>query len=244
MTPDLLYAAAAVLAGYLVLGIIGFGSALVMVPLLAWVWPLPQVVVLALLLDIPASILFGGLNRREVDFVALRRLLPGMAVGSAAGLALQGALPPQWPLFGLGVYIAGVGLRALLRRSAARPTGAGGGAVAGFSAGLIELMFATAGPVVLAWLHRRLGSVYAVRATTPVAMAVCAGIAVAVLSVQGTLADRQLWLRWAAFLCIAAAGVALGHRLARYIPPAFLARVVSAMLVASGLSLLARSLAA
>ena len=38
--PDVL-ALLAVLAGYTVLGLTGFGSALVIVPLLAWHWPLP-----------------------------------------------------------------------------------------------------------------------------------------------------------------------------------------------------------
>ena len=52
---DWLYPAIVLGLGYLVLGITGFGSALVTVPLLAWIWPLPEVVVLAILLDIPAS---------------------------------------------------------------------------------------------------------------------------------------------------------------------------------------------
>lgn len=46
----LLYPAAVVLAGYVVLGITGFGSALVIVPLQARHWPLAEVVTLTLLL--------------------------------------------------------------------------------------------------------------------------------------------------------------------------------------------------
>ena len=40
---EMLYPAAVVLLGYVVLGITGFGSALVIVPLLAWRWPLTEV---------------------------------------------------------------------------------------------------------------------------------------------------------------------------------------------------------
>lgn len=76
-----------VLAGYLVLGLTGFGSALVIVPLLAWHWPLPEVVVLTLLLDLPASLMHSGLNWRQVQWAELRRLLPGMVVGTAIGLS-------------------------------------------------------------------------------------------------------------------------------------------------------------
>lgn len=57
-----LYPASVLLAAYAVMGITGFGSALVAVPLLAWIWPLPEVVALVILLDVPASMLHGGLN--------------------------------------------------------------------------------------------------------------------------------------------------------------------------------------
>ncbi|CCJ51135.1 putative exported protein [Bordetella parapertussis Bpp5] len=88
---DLLFPACAVLLGYVVLGITGFGSALVVVPLLAWRWPLPEVVALTLLLDVMASLLLGGLNLRQVDFAELRRLLPGMVAGALAGCQLAPA---------------------------------------------------------------------------------------------------------------------------------------------------------
>ena len=52
---DVALALAAVLVGYVVLGLSGFGSALVIVPLLAWRWPLTLVVPLVLLLDAPAA---------------------------------------------------------------------------------------------------------------------------------------------------------------------------------------------
>lgn len=100
---DWLYPAIVLGLGYLVLGITGFGSALVTVPLLAWIWPLPEVVVLAILLDIPASILHGGLNFRQVRWNALTAMLPGMAVGSVVGLWLLGQLDKRWPLFVLGI---------------------------------------------------------------------------------------------------------------------------------------------
>jgi len=243
VTPELFYACLVVLGGYLVLGVIGFGSALVIVPLLSWVWPLTEVVLLVLLLDIPASVLFGWLNLKHVDFGEIGRLLPGMVVGSLLGLWLQGSVAPQWPLLGLGVYIAAVGIRALAHAGRRAPVAdRRWRAAAGVGAGFIEVMFATAGPVVLAWLQRRLESVHAVRATTPTAMVVCAAAAVGVISMRGALADGQLWLRWLGFLAISGIGVALGNRLARYFPVELLARLVCAMLVASGALLAFRSL--
>jgi hypothetical protein len=107
------YPAMVILTGYLVLGITGFGSALVTVPLLAWKWPLPEVVALAILLDVPASMLHGGLNFRQVRWRDMLGMLPGMAAGSLVGLWLLGQLDKRWPLFILGVYIAVVRFRAL-----------------------------------------------------------------------------------------------------------------------------------
>lgn len=243
MTPDLVYASIVVLTGYLILGVTGFGSSLFIVPLLSWQWPLPHVVALALLLDIPASVMFGGLNFKQVDFGELLHLLPGMAVGSVAGFALQGSLDPRWPVLALGLYIAGVGVRAFLRSRPHRQTGTRWRPVAGFAAGFIEVMFATAGPVVLAWLQRRLSDVHAVRATTPATIVVCATTAVATIALHGTMGDPQLWTRWAGFLVLAIVGVAAGNHLARSIPAQVLAKLVCGMLVASGVSLAIRAIA-
>ena len=106
--------------GYTVLGLTGFGSALVIVPLLAWRWPLPEVVALTLLMDVPASMFHSGLNWRQVQWVELIRLLPGLVVGSLLGLWLTHEVHSNWPLLVLGVYVALVGLNALRQPSAAR----------------------------------------------------------------------------------------------------------------------------
>ena len=83
---ELAWSLPVVALGYLVLGITGFGSALVMVPLLAWRWPLSEVVPLVLLTDVVASALMGRLNWREVRWDVLMQLLPGMVLGALAGL--------------------------------------------------------------------------------------------------------------------------------------------------------------
>jgi len=118
---EMLPALLAVAAGYSVLGLTGFGSALVIVPLLAWQWPLPEVVALTLMLDLPASLMHSGLNWRQVRWSELRRLLPGMVIGTVLGLWLTHHLSSRWPLLALGVYVAGVGVRALRAGASHRP---------------------------------------------------------------------------------------------------------------------------
>lgn len=153
---DLLYPVAVLLLAYTIMGITGFGSALVAVPLLTWFWPLPEVVALMILLDVPASAIHGGLNFKMVQWRALRQMLPGMAAGTCVGWWLLGQLDKQWPLFFLGVYITLVGLRSL-RKASGQEGGSSPMAFHGMSAlvGVIEVMFATAGPVVIAVLQKK-----------------------------------------------------------------------------------------
>ena len=140
---DMLPALIAVIAGYTVLGLTGFGSALVIVPLLAWQWPLPEVVALTLMLDLPASLMHSGLNWRRVRWLELRRLLPGMVVGTLLGLWLTHHLSSRWPLLALGVYVAVVGLRALRAGQAHKPVAPRWALAYGLGTGIVEMLFGT-----------------------------------------------------------------------------------------------------
>jgi uncharacterized protein len=233
-----LYPATVLLCGYLVLGITGMGSALVVVPLLARQWPLPEVVVLAILLDIPASMLHGGLNLPHVRWRELVRLVPGLVAGTLAGLWLLGTLDKRWPLFALGVYVVIVGLRALRPHAPSNPADPRWSLLAGLLAGLINVMFATAGPVVVAWLQRRIADVQGLRASVPVVMVLAGSIAITVLASAGRVDPQLMGPRWLAALPVALLGVVLGNRIAARIPPLGMRRVLALLLTISGLSLM------
>ena len=236
------WALPSVLVGYLVLGLTGFGSALVIVPLLAWQWPLPEVVALTLMLDLPASLMHSGLNWRQVQWPELRRLLPGMVVGTVLGLWLSHHLSSRWPLLALGVYVAAVGLRALRARQRHQPLSERWAAVYGMGIGVVEMLFGTAGPVVVAWLTRRLPDPHEVRATIPMVMAVAVLTVLAGMAVDGRLSQPALWQRWLLLIVPALAGVWLGHRLAHRVPVARLRQMICALLVVSGSVLAAKAL--
>lgn len=236
------WALPAVLVGYLVLGLTGFGSALVIVPLLAWQWPLPQVVALTLMLDLPASLMHSGLNWRQVQWPELRRLLPGMVVGTVLGLWLSHHLSSRWPLLALGVYVGAVGLRALRARQTHQPLSERWATVYGMGMGVVEMLFGTAGPVVVAWLTRRLPDPHEVRATIPMVMAVAVLTVLTGMAFDGRLSQPALWQRWGLLIVPALAGVWLGHRLAHRVPVARLRQIICALLVVSGSVLAAKAL--
>ena len=234
-----IYPIGVVLLGYTVLGLTGFGSALVVVPLLAWKWPLPAVVALTLLMDVPASAFHSGLNWRQVQWRELRRLLPGMVLGTLAGLWLVQHMNSRWPLLLLGVYVAGVGLNALRPKASQLPSAAPVWAwPVGAAIGLVEMLFGTAGPVVVAWLSRRLPDVQQMRASTPMIISVTAATVLLGMAWEGRLSSGWIWERWTVLIGVALLGVWLGHRLAHRVPVARLRQIICALLVVSG-SLLA-----
>jgi len=239
---DIVFPAATVLLGYVVLGITGFGSALVIVPLLAWRWPLPDVVALTLLLDVLASLLLGGLNLRQVDFKELRRLLPGMVIGALTGLWLSHSLDASWPLLVLGLYVAAVGARALRPRRELRPAAASWALAAGGAIGVVEMLFGTAGPLAVAWLSRRLPDVHALRASTPLVITVSACSVLLTMGWAGRLSQPDLWMRWSGLAGLAVGGVLLGNRRARHVSPVLLRKLICGLLVISGLTLVVHTL--
>ena len=239
---DLWWAVPTVLVGYGVLGLTGFGSALVIVPLLSWRWPLAEVVVLALLLDLPASLMHSGLNWRQVQWAELRRLLVGMVLGSALGLWLTHHLHSRWPLLALGLYVAVVGWRALRTGPSPRPLSPRWGLVYGTGIGAVEMLFGTAGPVVVAWLARRLPDARQVRASIPMVMAVAVLTVLTGMAFDGRLAQPLLWQRWGLLIVPALAGVWLGHRMAHRVPVERLRQGLCVLLVLSGSMLAVRAL--
>ncbi len=237
-----LYPLGVVLLGYTVLGLTGFGSALVIVPLLAWQWPLPEVVAMTLLMDVPASAFHSGLNWRQVQWRELRRLLPGLVAGTLLGLWVMQHLQTRWPLLLLGLYVAGVGVHAL--RPAGVPVRHPGPLWAGpvgTAIGVVELIFGTAGPLVVAWLSRRLSDVQQVRASIPMIITVAASTVLAGMAWDGRLGSAVLWQRWGMLIGVALLGVWIGHRVAHRVPVARLRQIICGLLVVSGLMLALRA---
>ncbi|MFJ0646826.1 TSUP family transporter, partial [Bordetella bronchiseptica] len=113
---------------------------------------------------------------------------------------------------------------------------------AGGAIGVVEMLFGTAGPLVVAWLSRRLPDVHALRASTPVVITVSACSVLLAMGWAGRLSQPELWTRWLALVGVAAGGVLLGHRWARHVSPAALRKLICGLLVVSGLTLVVHTL--
>jgi len=242
LSTGFLAALAVIAAGYTVLGITGFGSALLIVPILAHWLPLSEVVPAILLLDVFACVLLGALSFRSVAWRELAALLPGMLVGAAAGVILPGLVPARLLLGALGVLILLFALRGLLlarlptlaTRRLAPP--------AGFAAGLIETLFGVAGPVIVMYLGGRLGDPAVMRPTVAVGVVAVSTTALVAIGLNSPMPSGD----WLSLLAAAAAIVPFalwtGGRIARGLRPATLVRAIHLLLLVSGSGLLLRAL--
>lgn len=244
MPAELVYSLGVVFTGYVLFGLTGFGSALIIVPLLAFRLPLQDVVPLVLLLDLVASAQLGHLNFSAIRFAELWRLIPGMMIGAALGLYLANwGNHPAW-LFLLGAYIVGVGATGWRRApgTQVQPIGQRWSWPYGLGSGLVEAVFATSGPLIVAYLSRRLTEVNALRSTISSGIFIVVLIALGGMTATGRLSDAELWQRLPWLLVATMIGCFVGHRAAGRIAPQRLKRGIYFVLMASGMAMAGHAL--
>lgn len=234
---------AVIAAGYTVLGVTGFGSALLIVPVLAHWLPLAEVVPAILLLDVFACVLLGALSFRSVAWRELAALVPGMLAGAAVGVILPSHVPASLLLGVLGTLILLFALRGLLLARLPVLATRRLAAPAGLAAGMIETLFGVAGPVVVMYLGGRLGDPAVMRPTIAVAIVAASTTALVAIGTHSPMPSGD----WIALLGAGAAIVPValwaGGLIARRLRPAAVVRLIHLLLLASGGSLLARALA-
>lgn len=235
---------------YLILGITGFGSALIAVPLLLQFMPLGEAVPLVLWLDVVALVVFSSLNLKHIDWPIWKQMLPSIVVGVvSAALAVHFfQLPAHWLLLSLGAYIVWFGATKLLaewrptiQKASAAKHGLGSIAPFGWMAGVIETFFGTCGPLVATGILRQSTNMNLFKATMSAVMLPTALMALSTYVVAGTRSDgefmRALWLTPVAIVF-----VWVGNFLGKKVPQPIVRRVVFGLLIASGFVLMAKAL--
>lgn len=169
LNPALLFAALAIFLAIFVRTLTGFGAALVMVPLLSLVWDLRDVVLIAALIQAATGFPIAMQARKSADRRVLVTLLVGSLVGLLLGALLLMLIPLPWLRRGLGVITLAFGLSRFTpvtgRGSLSGRWLSLAAVPVGFVSGLLTGAIGTGGPPVVAYLHYRLQSVAARRAT-------------------------------------------------------------------------------
>lgn len=238
------FAAATVFLGYLVFGLTGFGSALVIIPLLSWEWRLSAIVPLVLLLDIVASVVHTGFNLRSVQWKEVPVVVPFAMAGAWIGTMLHPWSDSPFVAALLGAYVSWIAIQSHRNKRVARvPSGMLGTACAGGLMGLVETLLGTAGPVVMAWLTGRVRDPAELRATAPLVILIVVCIALIGNGFSGHMSDPGLIPRLIALAPVALAGVWAGHRINALIPATTALPLIQATLMLSGLALVVRGMA-
>lgn len=235
-----IYPLLVVALGFGVLGITGFGSALISVPLLAWVWPLHQVVPLVLSIDFIACLLLGGLQWRLIQLPALLPFFVWLLVGVAVGAALSiwpGVLESGALLVALGLYVAWAGWRGL--RPAAPHTASvlRFTPLSGLLGGVIEMIWGTSGSVVVGHLVTRFDDARVLRAHITLTLMLVSGLACLTLALSGRLDTPEVRQWWPPLTAVALVSMLLCHRWSQRAPVERLRRSILGLLIFSGLAL-------
>ncbi len=240
--PMLVLASLIALAAYLLFALSGFGSTLIMLPLLAHFYPPAFVLPMLALLDSTAALRLGFQSRARLLTPELAWLLPGMAAGMIVGVALLVNLPPRLTLGLLGAFVAAYGLYTLSGRSlrsrlpqwSAVPIGLVGGVLSSMGVG---------GPLYLVYLSARGHDPLAVRSTIITLLSVTTLTRVILFALYGLYAQEGILLFALALAPAMLLGLFIGHRLHLNFSRERLVKCIAALLTLSGAALLVRALA-
>lgn len=244
--PDLAAMIAAVALGYTLFGFGGFGANIVALPLLAHFVPLRYAVPMMVTLDITAASFLGLRNRRLVEGRELLRLLPWLLVGMFVGATVLAQANDRALLALLGAFVLAVALWSLYGTRhgapAQTPVSPHWALPVGLSGGVFSALFGSGGPLYTLYLARRVHDPARLRASIATLILGAALVRGALFLGNGLLAQPGLLAMSAALAPGAALGYFAGSRLHAKLPAARVRQGVWLMLIASGASLLWRSL--
>lgn len=242
-TGALLVAGLALMGGYVIFGMTGFGSAIVAMPLLTQVMPLHSAVPIMLVCDMISGLLLGATSRSNVQMSELRRIVPWMLLGMLAGLGLLMYVPERPLLIVLGVGVLLYSLWRLKGGDAFRQLGPRWAIPLGFSGGGLTAMFGTGGPLYTIYLAGRLEDRNALRATVSTLIMLTGLTRLVMFAVTGLLLQPAVLALsvWMVPCCLL--GVRAGSWLRHRVPAAYIFRMLWTVLIVGSASLLAKALA-
>ena len=238
----LLVAPVAMVLGYVVFGLTGFGATAVTVPILAHFLPVTFLVPMVALIDLGSSIAVGSAARAHLSKEELKRLLPWMLLGFLLGVTVLVGVPERYLRLALGIFAAVVGLYGILNPKLVHTISALWAVPAGLVGGSIATIFGAGGPVYAAYLSGRLADKSQIRSTAATLISISALVRALLYAATGLLLHVTIFAGAAVLAPFAWAGVKIGHRIHLGLSQEQMRRCVGALLVLIGASLLVRAL--
>jgi uncharacterized membrane protein YfcA len=241
---QILWIAAAILCGYVVRGMSGFGAGLVAAPLLALVLPVRVVIPTTGLLVFILFIFLTVRDRHDVIWSELRRLVVPTLAGVVAGLFLFSVLDNRLLLMMLGGFLIVYAAYMLAVHAFGLPPFRLSERWAfplGFAAAFFDTLFGGGGgTLVVIYMHARGIGRIEFRATLAMLWFIEMMARIVGFGLAGYY-TRDVLILVAALLPFVWAGTWLGERLGNRVSPETFARILAVLLMVSGLSLVIKS---
>lgn len=227
---------------YFIRGIAGFGSGLIAMPLLALWLPLTLAVPLVLTLDFIASLTIARNGKQSARYDEIRILVPLGIIGALIGTFLLVQLPADRLALMLGLLAILAGLCDVLGKPPRQGIARAWAIPAGLAGGMTGALFGASAPPYVIYLSRRLPDKASVRATFSVLFLIDGGFRLALFVAAGLLLQPATMLAIGLGLLPMFAGLYCGHCLHLNLSGKTLHRMIGAILLGSGISLLVKSL--
>ena len=225
---------------YVIFGLAGFGTALVAGPVLAHFVPVATIVPLLALLDFAAAAVSVARDRKAADAGELKRIVPAMVAGSLVGAAVLLLGKPRTLLLALGVFAV---CYALYTLSGFRPQAKYSPGAAwpfGLVGGVFSALFGSGGFIYTIYLAGRIDANDRIRVTQSTLIGCSTLTRVVLFLLAGVYTSRELWMLALILAVPMLIGTAVGRRITTRLTRAQFLRVVSAIVLLSGMSLIWR----
>lgn len=232
-----------VIAAYIVFGIAGFGTALVAGPILINFMPLSRIIPLLVMLDFIAA--FGNLlpSRQSVVKSELLRLLPCMAVGCTLGVLFLLNLKSDVLLLLMGVFITAYAVYSLAVKVRPTQLAAAWAIPMGTVGGLFGALFGSGGFLYAIYLNSRLTSKEQARATQSALISCSTIVRLSLFLIAGVYAQISLLILALCLLPAMATGSWIGRALIMRLSRETFVRLVTWLVLVSGIALIGRYIA-
>jgi uncharacterized membrane protein YfcA len=232
----------AVVAAYVVMGLSGFGSTMISVPILAHFLPLSYLVPLMVLIDLASTLLIGHQGRDHVSKAEVKLLVPLMFVGLIVGVTLLVGVPDRYLRAALGVFAAAIGINGIFNPVLKSAISRLWVIPAGLVGGVASTLFGAGGPIYATYLSGRLRDKSQLRSTVSTLISISAFSRAIVYVVSGLLLTKAIFFGLVLIAPFAWIGLKIGGRVHVGLTQTQMRRAVGAVLVFAGLGLLARAM--
>jgi len=226
---------------YIIFSIAGFGTALVAGPVLVNYMPLSQVIPLLVLLDCAAA--FGKLARshQHVVRIELARLLPFMAIGSMAGIAVLLKTKSDVLMLAMGCFVTLYALYMLTNPVRISYISAAWAMPLGMGGGLFGAIFGSGGFLYAIYLNGRINTKEKASATQSTLIGISTLVRISMLTIAGAYADLALVVTAIYLLPALMLGLWAGEHISFKMSRNTFTKLINIIILASGITLVYRA---